>query len=385
MGDNIMSKIIENFLIPLFVVISILYAFNSFSRDSIELSKAYHHITREPGYLERANISFYFSRDPQVQEIKKEKSNAAITAFFFPEASIAHGECEAMIQNINAQHSGYNVSIKQVTMPARGIEIVFNIDPEQCVLCYESFDSIGLQKGLVFRLYNKDILKSIENNNNKMILRTLHNQHKPRIVIDPGHGGRDSGAVGRNGIYEKEVCLAIGTAVGNLLEQQGCSVLLTRKSDRDMDLDERTAYANNNHADLFVSIHANHAASERAVGVETFCMQSQLFKKMYSNLSPNQDACVVQCMNERFRCSYELAQSVQKYTCAAAAPFRDESIDRKVKHSVSQVLMGTQAPAILIEVGFLSHPKESRLLNDVQYQQSIARGISNGIASVLNF
>lgn len=368
------------------MIVSILYAFNSFSRDTIELNKAYHHITREPGYLERANISFYFSRDPHIQETKKENSNGATTVFFFPGASIANSECEAMIQSINTQHDGYKVSVQQVTAPTRGIELVFNLDPEQCMLGCECFDSIGLQKGLVFRVYNKSILKSIENNNNKAVLRTLHHQHsKPRIVIDPGHGGSDSGAVGHNGLQEKEVCLAIGTAVGNLLEQHGCSVLLTRSNDCTMPLDQRTAYANNNQADLFVSIHANYAASSRAIGVETFCMQPQLLGKSFCDLSDNQDACVAQVMNERFGDSHSLAESVQKHACAAIAPFHTEMIDRKVKHSVSQVLLGTQVPAILIEVGFLSHPQEAQLLNDAQYRQSIARGICNGIVTSLKF
>jgi N-acetylmuramoyl-L-alanine amidase len=389
-----MSKIIENFLIPLFVIVSVLYAFNSFG--GVELNKAYHHITTEPGYLERANISIYFSGNPQVQEVKNKKTDAHTMTFFFPDTSIAQGECEAMVRRISNQHNGYSVVITPVIKPTKGVELAFNFDPEQCSLCYETFDSIGLQKGIVFRLYNKNVLKHIENNNNQPVLRTLWWQpdgasakngyhNKPNIVIDAGHGGGDSGAIGCGGIQEKQVCLAIGTAVGSLLEQKGCSVLLTRKNDCDMQLDERTAYANDNNADLFVSIHANYAANPRAIGIETFCMQPTLLKKNFSCLTSSQDACVAGIVNQRAELSQQLAQSVQRCVCNSVSQFHDVSIDRKVKHSVSQVLLGVQKPAILIEVGFLSHPKESLLLDNVRYQNSIAHGICDGILSVLQF
>ncbi len=394
-----MSKIIENFLIPLFVIVSVLYAFNSFGH-AIELNKAYHHITNEPGYLERANISFYFSRDPQVQEIKNKNTNAHTITFFFPDVSIAQGECEAMIKRISNQHNGYSVAITPVIKPTKGVKLAFNFDPAQCSLGYETFDSIGLQKGIVFRLYNKNVLTSIQNNNNQPVLRTLwwqpdgasaktgHKDKKPNIVIDAGHGGSDSGAIGCGGIQEKQVCLAIGTAVGSLLKQKGCSVLLTRTNDCDMQLDERTAYANDNNADLFVSIHANYAANPRAIGIETFCMQPALLKKNFSCLTSSQDACIANIINQRAALSYQLAQSVQSSVCNSVSSFHDvtiDRIDRKVKHSVSQVLLGAQEPAILIEVGFLSHPKESLLLHDTHYQNSIAHGICNGILSILQF
>ena len=173
--------------------------------------------------------------------------------------------------------------------------------------------------------------------------------------------------------------------MGNLLEEHGCSVMLTRKNDCDMQLDERTSYAHTVKADVFVSIHANYAANPKAVGVETFCMQPKLLKKEYSCLSKQQDCCVADIMTQRTDISRMLANSVQRNICEKIAQFHNEPIDRKVKHSVSQVMLGVQMPAILIEVGFLSHPKEVLLLNNHEYQNCIAHGICNGILSALYF
>ena len=374
-----MSKIIENFLVPLFLVISVLYAFHSFADDRVVLNKVYHHTTTNDAYLEKANISLYFSGNPQIQTIKNKS-----LSFFFPQASISQGECEAMVNKLNNYHGGYKVAVMSVTRPSKGILIQFEFDPNQYMVNYEQFDSIGLQKGFAFRLYNKELLTKLERANNQPVLRTLCNE-KPRIVIDSGHGGHDTGAIGHGGIQEKQICLAIGTAVESLLKEKGCSVMLTRNSDCNMQLDERTSYANDNNADLFVSIHANYAPSKKAVGVETFCMHPQLLKKNCSLLSSEQDCCVSHVITQRAEFSQKLAQSVQSNVCKNILDFHNESIDRKVKHSVSQVLLGVQAPSILIEVGFLSHPHEARLLNDLHYQNCIARGISDGILSVLSF
>jgi N-acetylmuramoyl-L-alanine amidase len=379
-----MSKIIEHFLVPLFVIVSALYAFNSFSGDGpVRLHKVYHHTTQNPVHLERANLSCYFSGDVQVQEVKnKKRCDAQSCAFFFPKASINKGECETMIHGLRDYNDSYSITIEELSVPTKGILIVFNFDDKKFALSCEQFDSIGLQKGVVFRLHNKELLKTLEQKNNQPVLRTLWN---PKcIAIDPGHGGSDCGATGHGGVQEKDICLAIGTKVGNLLEQHGFSVVMTRKSDATVGLDERTACANNNHADLFVSIHANWAPNQRAVGVETFCLKPSLLQRRFSQLSDAQQNVCVNAQQQRAEYSCALAQAVQRHVCDTVAPFHNELIDRKVKHSVSQVLLGTQAPAILVEVGFVSHPKEVLLLNTAEYQNRVARGICNGILSVLS-
>jgi N-acetylmuramoyl-L-alanine amidase len=380
-----MSKIIEHFLVPLFVVVSVLYAFNSFGSDgNVQLNKVYHHTTHSPVHLERANVSLYFSGDPQLQEIKNKKTHDTQSCtFFFPQAVVNKGECELMVKRLRDHSDCYSVSINEVVKPVKGIVLVFNFDQSKFSVSYERFDSIGLHKGVVFRLYNKELLKQLEQANNQPVLRTLWHTGKPCIAIDPGHGGADCGAIGQGGIQEKDICLAIGKNVGNLLKEHGCSVVLTRNSDCAVGLDERTSYANNIKADFFVSIHANYAANSRAVGVETFCLQPGLLKRGFSQLSDREHGAVSDVRNQRFECSYALAQSVQHHLCHAVLEFHDESIDRKVKHSVAQVLLGAQMSAVLVEVGFVSHKKEAALLNDIQYQNCVARGICDGILSAL--
>jgi len=195
-----MNKIIENFLVPLFVIVSVLYAFNSFGSDGpvVQLTKVFHHTAHSPVYIERANISCYFSGEPQLQEIKN-KSNG-VCSFFLPKVVVNPGECESMIQRLREYSDSYTVTMEQVIAPTKGIIIVFNFDQNKFALSHEQFDSIGLQKGIVFRLYNKELLKKLEQNNNPPVLRTLWHSDRPCIAIDPGHGGTDFGATGYGGI-----------------------------------------------------------------------------------------------------------------------------------------------------------------------------------------
>jgi N-acetylmuramoyl-L-alanine amidase len=383
-----MSKIIEHVLIPLFVVISVLYTCKSFGGDSISLNKVYHHTTQNPLCLEQANISFYFSGEPKVQEIKNNNNdNSESFSFFFPKAVISKGECQEMVNRLNNYNDCYTVNMTEVTRPTRGIMLVVHIDPHKFALSYEQFDSIGLQKGFVFRLYNKEVLKKLEQANNQPVLRTLWYTGdkivKPCIAIDSGHGGVDSGAVGCDGVQEKDICLAIGTMVGNVLEQHGFSVVLTRKSDYFVGLDERTLCANNNCADLCISIHANYAANPRVLGIETFYLQPYLLKQSFSQLSDQDNNCVMSVRKQRADVSYKLAESIQHHVCDAVLSFHDEKIDRKVKCAVSQLLFGAQMPSVLVEVGFVSHKKEAALLHNIEYQNCVARGICNGILSII--
>lgn len=377
-----MSKIIEHFLIPLFVIVSVVYAFNSFGADGIEMNKVYLHTTDNGAHIQRAKLSFYFSRDPQVQEIANQKSGAN-TSFFFPHAIIKKGECEEMVKRVNNYNNGYTITIEEVIKPTRGIQLVFNVDKEKFGITYSQFDSIGLHSGVVFELNDRDVLRRLGQAHNQPVLRTLWHTGKPRIAIDPGHGGIDGGAMGCGGIQEKNVCLAIGTALGDLLRSQGCDVLLTRNSDCTLLLDDRTAYANNHYADLFVSIHANYAANPKACGVETFCLQPHLLKSGFSQLSDAESSCVTDVFNQRCNMSHKLAQSVQRNLCDTIMPYHDESIDRHVKFSVAQVLLGTQMPSVLVEVGFVSHPKEAALLGSESYQNDVANGIYKGILAAM--
>ena len=380
-----MSLIIERFLLPLFFVMSVLYVFNSFGQEQVELKKIFHHMTDDAVYVEKGNVSFYFSRDPHVKDIKKIVKDGDVVqqSFFFPNAVITTHECEEMMNRINEYNGVYQVKIEKNVKPEKGITITFRFLSNKIVLSYDFFDSIGLQKGIVFHLYNKDLINQLQLKNNQPLLRTLSYQGKPCVAIDPGHGGLDSGAIGCDGSKEKDVCLAIGMNVAQLLEEQGCSTVLTRDTDKDVFLDQRTFYANKNHVDLLVSIHANYAFNDQAMGIETFCIRPSLFKELFSCLSVIEKQNVFMLKNNKNDFSYKLAQSVQGHICQSVMRSGVSVVDRKVKFSVAQLLLGAQMPSVLVEVGFLSNHKEAQLLKSSQYQKILAQGIADGILSVL--
>ena len=388
-GDE-MDRVVERFLLPLFVVMSLLYAVHSFGSEKrmlpIEITKVFHHKTDSSAHIERANISFYFSQEPEVRQMSNGMAagEKCTQTFFFPHVVFNNAQKDEMIKRVGEHNAFYSVVMKEVIDPVKGIEIIFEYDPRMTSVSYNVFDSIGLQKGVVFHVYNKDLLSQLKKNSNQPVIRTLWHTSRPCIVIDPGHGGIDSGAVGFGGVKEKDLCLAISTTVAQLLEEQGCSVILTRNSDCTVALDERSYCANNSKADLFISIHANHAPNDKAVGVETFCLQPSLFKHGCSTAVDPEESVILEYNYRKSYLSYKLAQSIQRHVCDAVSCYHSMSIDRKVKFSVTQVLLGTQIPSALVEIGFLSNGKELELLQLEWYQKNIARGICDGILAAFS-
>lgn len=172
------------------------------------------------------------------------------------------------------------------------------------------------------------------------------------IVLDPGHGGYDPGALSASEeILEKDITLAITLYVRELLEdQEGISTLMTREDDSHVYLSERAELANSSGADLFVSIHAN--ALEN----------STTWTGIYTYYHPDKSS------------NSTLAQTVQDAIIAATG-----AVDRGANTADYYVLRETTMPAILIETGFLSSPEELALLTDSAYQQKIAQGIVDGL------
>lgn len=175
---------------------------------------------------------------------------------------------------------------------------------------------------------------------------------KYKICIDAGHGGIDCGAVNGN-FYEKEAALIIACKLGRVLNLAGVEVIYTRTNDSNVELEERTAFANKNAADYFISIHLNAAANKQANGIETFA---------YSEGSV----------------AHKLASAVQKELIA-----RTGATDRKVKTANFYVLRKTAMPAILVETGFISNDVEAKALFSDGYQTIIANGISKAVLSFL--
>lgn len=218
-----------------------------------------------------------------------------------------------------------------------------------------------------------------------------------RIVIDPGHGGSDPGARGVGGVLEKDVVLAVAKRLANLLrEKLHAEVLLTRSDDTTRSLAERTAFANANDADLFVSIHSNADQTGRLHGVETYTLNNSAdqatirLAKMENGPAFEADggdlslilSDLVQSGKEEE--SADLAERLQGAVLRQLRSRYPEVRDLGVKKGPFYVLVGAYMPCVLVEVSFLSHPVEGRRLATAAYQAAIAEGLYRGVAEFLD-
>ncbi len=204
---------------------------------------------------------------------------------------------------------------------------------------------------------------------------------KLRIVLDAGHGGWDLGTVGRQGLLEKDLTLDLVSRLGQLVAKRlGAEVVYTRADDTYIALEKRTEVANVDHADLFVSVHANYSDFTSARGVETY------YTNTYSSAhahTPDGDLQNVNWTNvnirEKVDDSRRLAGDVQQSLYRALAA-KSELPNRGVKEASYIVLTGTTMPAILTEVSFVSSPTDETNLKSSTYRQEIAEAIYQGVA-----
>ena len=205
------------------------------------------------------------------------------------------------------------------------------------------------------------------------------------IVIDPGHGGSEIGTVGPTGVTEKAVALNIAQRLHDLIEERlGLDARLTRESDVDRDLEQRTAFANNLKANVFVSIHANAYRGKGVHGAETFFLSDQATDDDARRLAAlENDALDLQGPasgdSGLQMLLWDMAQTKHLFESSVLAEMIQVRLndlagttDRGVKQAPFRVLKGANMPAVLVEVGFLSNPDEERLLADPQYRQRIA-------------
>jgi N-acetylmuramoyl-L-alanine amidase len=212
-----------------------------------------------------------------------------------------------------------------------------------------------------------------------------------RIVVDPGHGGHDPGAVGPSGIQEKDIVLAIGLDLRDKLQEElGLDVVMTRSTDIFIPLEERTAIANKVNADLFVSVHANAAPNRNASGIETYYLSlaktekaAQLAAK--ENGTSLEKVGVLQAIlfdlmaNYKLNDSAHLAEEVQKALYKKTAGRFQDVKNLGVKQGPFYVLVGATMPSILVETAFLSNAVEESRIKEASYQEMAAEGILDGI------
>ncbi|HEY7545706.1 MAG TPA: N-acetylmuramoyl-L-alanine amidase, partial [Blastocatellia bacterium] len=218
------------------------------------------------------------------------------------------------------------------------------------------------------------------------------------IVIDPGHGGHDTGTISPSGMLEKDLVLDVARRLRAYIKRNypGIEVILTRETDRFIALEERTAIANSRGADLFISVHANASPKRAASGVETFFVSPdrageapQPTNKETQSAAQNptdkaQPMFASVTVGNRVAASRELARYIQSgLVRGIGAHSPDAAANRGVKHAPFAVLRGSAMPSVLAEVSFLSNPRDEALLQTGQFRERIAASLFAGLNAYL--
>jgi len=211
-----------------------------------------------------------------------------------------------------------------------------------------------------------------------------------RVVLDPGHGGKDTGAVGPAGVKEKDVTLDVAHRVAPVLAAQGIQVVLTRDDDRFVSLEERTARANGFAADLFISIHANASESKGRRGIETYVLDTTR-DEIAARVAARENATTqansaelasilggMRMADEAAR-STRFAQLLQRASTSAVRGRFGDAVDGGVHTAGFYVLVGARMPSVLFETSYISNTTEEQRLGSDDYRQLLADAIANAV------
>ena len=214
-----------------------------------------------------------------------------------------------------------------------------------------------------------------------------------RVVIDPGHGGHDTGTNGPEGLREKDLVLDIATRLGALIEERmNSEVIYTRTDDTFVPLEQRTEIANQAKADLFLSIHANSSPLRSATGVETYYLNFTTSKAALDvaarenagsqkGIFELQDLLEKIALKDKVDESREFATRVQSALFAFSNKNDTRPRDRGVRKAPFVVLIGASMPSVLAEVGFISNPHEESVMKRAEYRQRLAEALYKGVSS----
>ncbi len=218
------------------------------------------------------------------------------------------------------------------------------------------------------------------------------------IVIDPGHGGLEAGAKGKFGTLEKDITLAIGMKLAEIVRQTRASnVVLTRDRDVDVSLEDRSAIANNNKATVFISVHVNGSYRKGAAGPETYFLSKDATdeesrrlafmennsEKMENNIQAEDEDLIKMILWDMAQTAYLRQSSQLAETIQNELNLLWGTRNRGIKQAPFKVLTGVACPAVLVEVAFLSNPQEERKLLTEEYQRKIAQAVYDGLAKFL--
>jgi N-acetylmuramoyl-L-alanine amidase len=211
------------------------------------------------------------------------------------------------------------------------------------------------------------------------------------VVIDPGHGGRDPGAIGLGGLREKDVTLRLAKILKKRLEERGFRVVTTRDADRSVSLEERTAIAESVRGDLFVSLHANASKRKSLRGIETYYLD-QDYERHSLTVAARENGVEREAVNAlqrtvaRFRVSetsthsQEMAELVHGELVEGLTAAKWTVRDLGVKKGPFYVLFLSDTPAILVEAGFLTNRRDAGRLRNAKYLQALATEIADGLS-----
>jgi N-acetylmuramoyl-L-alanine amidase len=226
---------------------------------------------------------------------------------------------------------------------------------------------------------------------NKATLRLANATGIRKIVIDPGHGGKDPGAIGVGGIMEKDLVLGIAKKLAHKLKNEmGVEVVLTRDDDRFVALEDRTHRANAEDADLFISLHMNASASGEARGVETYYLdntsdEAALRLAARENGSAGKNVSDLQFIlsdmtqNLKLEDSITLAHRLQQSVVGGMTEAVGEVRDLGVKTALFYVLVGARMPSVLVEMFFVTHRVEGPAMSREASQDAMANSLFEGI------
>lgn len=245
---------------------------------------------------------------------------------------------------------------------------------------------------IIIKILNIDLKEKLATSVKKNYLKSS----KKIVVIDPGHGGKDSGAVGPKKRYEKVSVFKVSQYLYENLKKRGYEVYLTRKSDKFIKLKNRTAFANHKNADIFISLHVNAVPKNKAhkvKGIETFFLSparsarakrvAALENKSDMNaMNNNSQMTFLTILNQsKITASNKLAIDIQQNLLYKTRQKYSGIVDSGVREGPFWVLVGAQMPSVLVELGYISHPTESRRLYNRHYQKLLAEGLANGVDS----
>ncbi|MDD3054992.1 MAG: N-acetylmuramoyl-L-alanine amidase [Aliarcobacter sp.] len=290
--------------------------------------------------------------------------------------------------SVNDEKDSVNIRISN----KENTKITYSLAPKELIITVNN-QQLNVAK--------KESPKTIETPLNlpSSITSSIKSESKPRnkvIVLDAGHGADDVGAVGPNNRYEKVINLNVTKYVGAILKQRGYTVFLTRNNDTFIKVMDRTVLANEKNADLFISIHTNAVPKEKANevdGIETFFLspaRNERAKRVAAlenktdirEMSNSSKDVFLESLNRpRITASHKFAIDIQSGILQSARSKYKDIKDSGVREGPFWVLVGAQMPSILVELGYVSHPTESKRLYDKAYQQLLANGISNGVDS----